>query len=121
MGVTERLARASSRHPWRVLLGWLGAIVVALGLAVTLLPGNLTTEGHVTNNPESVQAERIFYRDFPPDPRGVDELIVVRSGRRRSRLRGTGGSSPGCSRGRRRRGSSTARQSCGSLRTGTRC
>ena len=55
MGVTERLARASSRHPWRVLLGWLGAIVVALGLAVTLLPGNLTTEGHVTDNPESVR------------------------------------------------------------------
>ena len=65
MGVTERLARASSLHPWRVLLGWLGAIVVALGLAVTLLPGNLTTEGHVTNNPESAQAERIFY--FVPD------------------------------------------------------
>ena len=51
MGLTERLARASSRHPWRVLLGWLGAIVLALGLAVTLLPGNLTTNGHVTNNP----------------------------------------------------------------------
>ena len=79
MGLTERLARASSRHPWRVLLGWLGAIVLALGLAVTLLPGNLTTNGHVTNNPESAQAERIFYRDFPPDRSGVDELIVVRS------------------------------------------
>ena len=79
MGVTERLARASSLHPWRVLLGWLAAIVVALGLAVALLPGNLTTNGHVTGNPESAQAERIFYRDFPPDRRGVDELIVVRS------------------------------------------
>jgi len=82
MGLTERLARASSRHPWRVLLGWLAAIVLALGLAVTLLPGNLTTNGHVTNNPESAQAERIFYRDFPPDRRGVDELIVVRSATR---------------------------------------
>ena len=79
MGVTERLARASSLHPWRVLLGWLAAIVVALSLAVALLPGNLTTNGHVTGNPESAQAERIFYRDFPPDRRGVDELIVVRS------------------------------------------
>ena len=79
MGVTERLARASSRHPWRVLLGWLAAIVVALGLAVALLPGNLTTNGHVTGNPESAQAERVFSRDFPPDRRGVDELIVVRS------------------------------------------
>ena len=82
MGVTERLARASSRHPWRVLLGWLGAIVVALGLAVTLLPGNLTTNGHVTGSPESAQAERIFSRQFPPDRRGVDELIVVRSAMR---------------------------------------
>jgi len=82
MGLTERLARASSRHPWRVLLGWLAAIVLALGLAVTLLPGNLTTNGHVTNNPKSAQAERIFYRDFPPDRRGVDELIVVRSATR---------------------------------------
>jgi RND superfamily putative drug exporter len=79
MGVTERLARVSSRHPWRVLLGWLGAIVVALGLAVTLLPGNLTTNGHVTGSPESAQAERVFSRQFPPDKRGVDELIVVRS------------------------------------------
>ncbi|HSS80989.1 MAG TPA: MMPL family transporter [Gaiellaceae bacterium] len=78
MGLTERLARASSRHPWRVLLGWLGAIVLALGLAVTLLPGNLSTNGHVTNNPESAQAERIF-SSFPTDRRGVDELIVVRS------------------------------------------
>ena len=68
MGVTERLARASSRHPWRVLLGWLAAIVLALGLAVTLLPGNLTTNGHVTGNPESAQAERIFYRALPARP-----------------------------------------------------
>ena len=111
MGVTERLARASSRHPWRVLLGWLGAIVVALGLAVTLLPGNLTTNGHVTGNPESAQAERIFYRDFPPD----------RARRRRADRRPLGdrdGRGSGLqavrrrarSRGRRRRESSTARR-----------
>jgi len=56
VGVTERLARASSRHPWRTVLAWVGAIVVALVLAVTLLPGNLTTNGHVTGNPQSKQA-----------------------------------------------------------------
>ena len=96
MGLTERLARASSRHPWRVLLGWLGAIVLALGLAVTLLPGNLTTNGHVTGNPESAQAERIFSRDFPPDRRGVDELIVVRSPTQDGRaIRPSGASRPG--------------------------
>ena len=79
MGVTERLARVSSRHPWRTLGAWLGAILVGLALAVLFLPGNLTTEGHVTGNPESKKAERLFDQRFPPDPRGVDELIVVRS------------------------------------------
>ncbi len=82
MGVTERLARASSRHPWRTVGGWLGAIVLALGLAAAFLPGNLTTTGHVTGNPESKQAEDLFHTRFQPDSRGVDELIVVRSPRR---------------------------------------
>ena len=56
MGVTERLARAASRHPGRVLVAWGAAIVLALGLAFTLLPGNLTTNGHVTGNPPSKRA-----------------------------------------------------------------
>jgi putative drug exporter of the RND superfamily len=79
MGVTERLGRASSRRPWWVILAWVGAIVVALGLSATLLPGNLTTNGHVTGSPESTRAERLFFDRFPPDKNGVDELIVVRS------------------------------------------
>jgi len=79
MGLTERLARASSRRPWRAFGAWLGAVVVALALAILFLPGNLTTTGHVTGNPESAQAERIFGHRFPPDPRAVDELVVVRS------------------------------------------
>jgi uncharacterized membrane protein YdfJ with MMPL/SSD domain len=79
MGVTERLARWSSRHPWRAFGAWLGAIVVALAFSILFLPGNLTTTGHVTGNPESKQAEDLFNERFPPDPRAVDELIVVRS------------------------------------------
>jgi uncharacterized membrane protein YdfJ with MMPL/SSD domain len=79
MGVTERLARWSSRHPWRAFGAWLAAIVVALAFSVMFLPGNLTTTGHVTGNPESAQAERLFDERFPPDRRAVDELIVVRS------------------------------------------
>jgi RND superfamily putative drug exporter len=79
MGVTERLARWSSRHPWRAFGAWLGAIVVALAFTALFLPGNLTTNGHVTGSPESKQAEDLFAKRFPPDPRGVDELIVVRS------------------------------------------
>jgi uncharacterized membrane protein YdfJ with MMPL/SSD domain len=82
MGVTERLARASSRHPWRTMLSWLGAIVLALVLAATLLPGNLTTKGHVTGHPQSKQAEDLFSQRFPPDTHAVDELIVVHSATR---------------------------------------
>jgi putative drug exporter of the RND superfamily len=79
MGVTERLARSSSRHPWRTFGAWAGAIVLALGLTIAFLPGNLTTNGHVTGNPESKQAEDLFNQRFPPDKNGIDELIVVRS------------------------------------------
>jgi uncharacterized membrane protein YdfJ with MMPL/SSD domain len=79
MGVTERLARACSRRPWRTVGAWVGAIVLALVLAAVFLPGNLTTNGHVTGNPESKQAEDLFQSRFPPDRNGVDELIVVRS------------------------------------------
>ena len=79
MGLTERLARASSRHPRRVFLAWAGAIVVGLAFVVLFLPGNLTTNGHVTGHPESKQAEDLFNQRFPPDKNAVDELIVVRS------------------------------------------
>jgi RND superfamily putative drug exporter len=79
MGVTERLGRAASRHPWRTVGAWVGAIVVAIGLSAALLPGNLTTNGHVTGSPESARAERLFFDRFPPDKNGVDELVVVRS------------------------------------------
>src|SRR6266536_6611058 len=81
MDVTERLARSCSRHPWRTMLAWLGAIVVALVFSVLFLPGNLTTNGHVTGSPESKQAEDLFGR-LPYDKNSVDELVVVRSPRR---------------------------------------
>jgi putative drug exporter of the RND superfamily len=79
MGVTERLARACSDHPWRTVGAWTGALVAALACVVLFLPGNLTTNGHVTGHPESERAESAFYQSFPPDPNTVDELVVVRS------------------------------------------
>src|SRR5918912_308544 len=79
MGLTERIARASSRHPWRVFAAWGGAVVAALALSAAFLPGNLTTNGHVTGSPQSKQAEDLFDSRFPPDENGIDELAVVRS------------------------------------------
>jgi RND superfamily putative drug exporter len=63
------------------MLAWLGTIVVALVFTVIFLPGNLTTTGHVTGNPESKQAEDLFAR-FKADRHTVDELVVVRSAKR---------------------------------------
>lgn len=81
MGVTERLARACSRHPWRTLAAWLVAVVVALGATVTLLSG-LTTDASVTNNPESERAADIRFSHFPFDPRrAVSDVVVIHSDR----------------------------------------
>jgi uncharacterized membrane protein YdfJ with MMPL/SSD domain len=42
--------------------------------------GELTTEGHPTNNPESQRAEDAIARAFPPDPNAiVTDIVVVRS------------------------------------------
>jgi RND superfamily putative drug exporter len=79
MGLTERLARSCGSHPWRTIVAWVGVIVLALAAAVLGLPGNLTSNGHVTGNPESKQAEDLVSGHFPPDPNAADELVVVRS------------------------------------------
>ena len=78
--MTERLARASSRHPWRTIACWLAALVVAAA-AVVLAMGELTTTGHPTNNPESERTARALERAFPraPGPFGTD-IVIVRSG-----------------------------------------
>ena len=76
--MTERLARASALHPVRTLLAWLGGIVLAIALVATLLGGNLTSEGNVTNNPESVRAADIL-EDVLPVEDEASELVIVRS------------------------------------------
>ena len=83
LGVTERLARWCSTHPGRTLGVWALAIVAAFA-AVGLVMGDLTTEGHVTGDPESGRGEALIAATFPPDPkRIVTDIIVVRSDRYR--------------------------------------
>jgi uncharacterized membrane protein YdfJ with MMPL/SSD domain len=77
--MTERLARACSSHPWRTIAGWLVAVVAAMA-ALALLFGELTSEGHPTNNPESQRAADAIGAAFPPDPAtALTDVIVVRS------------------------------------------
>jgi hypothetical protein len=83
VGVTERLARACSAHPRRVFAGWVAALVAAFA-AIALLLGDLTTEGHPTNNPESERGTEAILRAFPPNPKNiVTDVVVVRSERYR--------------------------------------
>jgi uncharacterized membrane protein YdfJ with MMPL/SSD domain len=77
---TRGLARASSRHPWRVVAVWVVVLVIATGAIATML--ELTSESEVTNNPESQQAYNLL-NQLPPSPpeEVVTELIVVQSER----------------------------------------
>ncbi|MBD0290664.1 MAG: MMPL family transporter [Thermoleophilia bacterium] len=75
---TERLARASARHPWRTIAGWALAMALAFGAIALLLGDNLTSEGRVTNDPESLRAYGIIERAFP-NRDFTTELVVVRS------------------------------------------
>jgi uncharacterized membrane protein YdfJ with MMPL/SSD domain len=76
--VTQKLALKCARHPWRTVAAWIGAIVVALVLVSTLLGGNLTSEGEVTNNPESLQANDLESEGFS-QRQSLDEVVIVRS------------------------------------------
>jgi putative drug exporter of the RND superfamily len=80
--VTERLARACSRHPWRTIGAWVGALVLAFVAIALLLPGNLTSNGGAAGNPEFRQAERTEFRAFPYNPRlDFSDIVLVRSAR----------------------------------------
>jgi putative drug exporter of the RND superfamily len=77
--MTERLARAASRRPWPVLASWILAIVLALAAIALLLPGALTSEQRLTNNPSSYQADSLVAQHFKKAE--VNEIVIVRSAR----------------------------------------
>jgi putative drug exporter of the RND superfamily len=79
--VTARLARACSLRPWRTIGAWLVGVVAA-GAALALLLGELTTDGHPTNNPDSQRAASAVANAFPPRPgSNVTDIVIVRSER----------------------------------------
>ena len=77
---TEALARACASRPKRTVAAWLVAVLVSFVVIALLLGGALTSDGDVTSNPESKQAEALIHESFPPKPT-ASEIIVVRSER----------------------------------------
>jgi uncharacterized membrane protein YdfJ with MMPL/SSD domain len=81
-GVTERLARASARRPWLTIGAWVAAVVLSLLVVALMLGDALTTEGEMTNDPESYQAYDLLEERFPVDPDRTgygNEVVLVRS------------------------------------------
>src|SRR4051794_33328991 len=73
-----RLAALATRRPRRVLAAWGVLVLLSLGLIGTLLASGLTSEGKLTNHPESYAAKDLIDARLP-NQRKVDEVIVVRS------------------------------------------
>jgi putative drug exporter of the RND superfamily len=76
----ESLARASSRHPWRVIGIWV-LVLVAMGTASGRLLGDvLTNDFSFTNKPESIRAQDVIDQKFTPPGAGKDtEYVIVES------------------------------------------
>jgi uncharacterized membrane protein YdfJ with MMPL/SSD domain len=77
--MTERLARACARRPWRVLGGWVLAVVVSVVLIATFLGEALTNTAEVMTRTDSKRADQLLAerRGNGPAP---SEVVVVRSG-----------------------------------------
>jgi len=76
--MTQTLARSAARHPWRVIGAWIAAIAIAVVLVAGFLGDTLTTDGHVTNDPESLRGyDLIAERSGRPD--GPNDFVVLRS------------------------------------------
>ena len=75
---TERLARASSKHPWITLGAWVLTVVVAVMLSGALLGQALTTGSGFINEPDSKRAEELIQRHLSV-PTNAAEVVIVRS------------------------------------------
>src|ERR687897_1737495 len=74
----RQLAAIAVARPRRVLAVWALVALVGFALISGLLGSALSSEGDVTSNPESKQAENLIDERFP-EREAVDEVVVVRS------------------------------------------
>jgi putative drug exporter of the RND superfamily len=79
----ERLARASSRRPWRVVAIWVVAVVASFPAIGMFLGDVLTADVETTRQTESKRADELLSRAFPQtraEQEGdVSEVVVVRA------------------------------------------
>ena len=75
---TESLARSSARRPWVIIGIWVLVLVVFVGLAATLLGDALTTEFKLTNDADSVLADKLIENRLS-GPAKTNEIAIVSS------------------------------------------
>ncbi len=83
--MTERLARACSTRPGRVLAIWLVAVIASFGVIGMFLGDVVTSDVEITSETESNRANELLDRAFPESPaereRQISEIVVVRTAR----------------------------------------
>ena len=75
---TRAIVRRSARHPWRVVVIWLIAVIAGLMLNAKFLSSALTTEVRFTGNPQAKQAATILDKRLL-GPTHVSEVVIVQS------------------------------------------
>ena len=74
----ESLARASSRHPWRVIGIWIAVLLLGATASATMLASGLTTDFNFTNEPESKRAQELIDDGFDL-PEETPQTFIVSS------------------------------------------
>src|SRR6188768_1947987 len=77
--LTQRLARASARRPWRVVSAWALVMVASFVAIATLLGSALSSDQTIGSRPDSIRADDLLDENFPPDENAFDELVIVYS------------------------------------------
>lgn len=73
---TAGLARSSASRPWRVVLVWLGLIVLSIGV-IGGAGLNLSTDIEFLNNPDSKRADEILANKFNLDDPPAETVIIT--------------------------------------------
>lgn len=76
--MTERIARACAGRPWRVLAGWIVAVLASVVLIGTFLGDALTNDADVTTETDSKRGDELLAERLGGDA-GPSDVVIVRS------------------------------------------